>query len=235
MIFGAILAGGVGSRMRLADMPKQFLPLGNRPVIIHTLERFLECESLDKIYVGVHASWIDFMDEILDQHLCSFRDRICVVSGGADRNGTIFNIIAAIEEHFGESEDHIIVTHDSVRPFVDLRIIEKNIVAAKEYGAVDTVMPASDTIVVSENGQTISDIPNRSKLYQGQTPQSFKISLLKSLFATLTDDEKGILTDASKICVIRNYPVHMVMGSDINMKITTPGDYEIAKALVMEK
>lgn len=233
MIFGAILAGGTGSRMRIVDMPKQFLPLGEKqkPIIVHTLEKFLTCNQLDVIFVGVHPDWVGHMNDLIEKHLSHAKDRIFVVAGGSDRNGTIMNIISSIEEKYGKNNDHIIVTHDSVRPFVSLRMIEENIAAAKEYGAVDTVSPAIDTIVRSDDGKFITDIPERNKMYQGQTPQSFKISLLKELYASLSEEEKNILTDACKICVVRNHPVYLVNGSVTNMKITTPGDYKIAEAL----
>ena len=232
MVFGAILAGGIGSRMHMADMPKQFLPLGEKPVVIHTVEKFLTCNRFEQVYIGVHGDWVGYMNDLIDRYVPAQADRICVVGGGSDRNETIFNIVRAIEERFGESDEHIIVTHDSVRPFVTVRMIEENIDGAEKYGAVDTVVPAVDTIVVSEDGQVISQIPNRAKMYQGQTPQSFRISLLKEMYNSLSPEEKKVLTDACKICVVRNYPVHLVMGAVTNLKITTPGDYKIAQAMV---
>ena len=155
-----------------------------------------------------------------------------LVPGGGDRNNTIMNIASQIEKDFGESDDHIIVTHDSVRPFVTMRIIEENIDAALQYGAVDTVIEATDTIVVSEDAKIITEIPNRKKMFQGQTPQSFNLKLLKELYNDLTDEEKGILTDACKICVVRNKPVHLVRGEVSNLKITTISDYKIAQAMI---
>lgn len=232
MVFGAILAGGIGSRMHMADMPKQFLPLGDKPVVIHTVEKFLTCSRFEQVYIGVHGDWVGYMNDLIQRYVPDQADRICVVGGGSDRNETIFNIVHAIEERFGESDEHIIVTHDSVRPFVTIRMIEENIDGAEKYGAVDTVVPAVDTIVVSEDGQVISQIPNRAQMYQGQTPQSFRISLLKQMYESLSGEEKKILTDACKICVVRNYPVHLVMGAVTNLKITTPGDYKIAQAMV---
>ena len=231
MIFGAILAGGTGSRMHMADMPKQFLPLGDKPIIIHTLEKFLTCSKLDEIYIGVHPDWVSYMGDLIDKYIPD-GTKVHVVSGGSDRNETILIIVKALEEAYGENDEHIIVTHDSVRPFVSLRMIEENIEAAEKYGAVDTVTPAVDTIVVSNDGNTITDIPERNKMYQGQTPQSFKVKLLKNLYCSLSEDEKKILTDACKICVVRNYPVYLVTGSVMNMKITTPGDYKIAQAIL---
>lgn len=232
MIFGAILAGGTGSRMNIPDMPKQFLPLGDKPIIVHTLEKFLTVSRFDKVYIGVHPDWVNYMQDLAKKYVFSSIDRICIIPGGKDRNGTILNIIGDIEKNFGEDDGNIIVTHDSVRPFVTLRMIEESIDGAVEFGATDTVCAAVDTIVCSADGKTISSIPDRSQMYQGQTPQSFRISLLKNLYNSLSADEKAIMTDACKICVVREHPVHLVEGSVTNLKITTAGDYKIAQAMV---
>lgn len=96
-----------------------------------------------------------------------------MIEGGATRNDTIMNAISHIEKLYGMDEETIIVTHDSVRPFVTHRILEENIRYAKETGACDTVIPATDTIVESADHEVISNIPDRSRMYQGQTPQSF--------------------------------------------------------------
>ena len=124
------------------------------------------------------------------------------------------------------------MTHDSARPFVTLRIIEENIDAALECGACDTVVPAVDTIVESQDGEMITSIPRRDHMYQGQTPQSFNMSLLKRLYNDLTDAEKQIRTDACKICVVRGVPVRLVAGEPTNLKITMVGDYKIAQSMV---
>lgn len=230
MIFGAILAGGTGTRMGI-DKPKQFLMLGEKPIIIHTIEKFLLCERVDEVYVGIHPDWVDYTNDLLNKYSVQ-NERINLVPGGTDRNGTIFKIVDAIEEKYGENEDSIIITHDSVRPFVTNRIINDNIDAALEFGACDTVVGAVDTIVVSEDGKQISEIPNRAKMFQGQTPQSFNMSMLKRLYKELTDAEKSILTDACKICVVRDTPVKLVRGEVSNIKITTVDDMKIAKAMI---
>ena len=232
MIFGAIFAGGVGSRMNISDMPKQFLPLGDKPILVHTLEKFLLCERLDMIYIGVHPNWLLHMEDLIDKYVPERKADIRIVPGGGDRNSTIINIIETIEADHGASDEHIIVTHDSVRPFVTMRIIEENIDAALKYGACDTVVPATDTIVMSDAGETIAEIPDRSKMYQGQTPQSFNMKRLKDLYFDLSDEERNILTDACKICVVRGLPVFMVRGEVSNLKITNVSDYKIAQAMV---
>lgn len=232
MIFAGILAGGVGSRMNIADMPKQFLDLGGRPIVIHTLEKFLLNERIDEIYVGVHPSWLTHMESLVEKYIKVKREYVHIVEGGTDRNSTIMNIVDAIEAKHGASEEHYIITHDSVRPFLTSRIINDNIDAVLKYKACDTVIPATDTIVVSENGESISNIPVRDKMYQGQTPQSFQITLLRRLYEELNEAERGILTDACKIAVVRDHPVYLVQGEPSNMKLTTISDYNVAQAMV---
>ncbi|MDR1628283.1 MAG: 2-C-methyl-D-erythritol 4-phosphate cytidylyltransferase [Oscillospiraceae bacterium] len=231
MIFGAIVAGGIGTRMSISDIPKQFMMLGNKPIIIHTIEKFILCTKLDYIFVGVHKDWTAYMENLLDKYSLD-RNKVFIAEGGKDRNSTIFNIISAIEKTHGESTDHIIVTHDCVRPFVSIRIINENIDCALKYGACNTAIHSVDTIVVSEDGDSISDIPDRRRMFLGQTPQSFNMSELKKLYSELTEEEKNILTDACKIFYLRNKPVKIVAGDISNIKITTVSDYKMAQAIV---
>ena len=230
MIFAAILAGGSGTRMHISSLPKQFLPLDEKPIIIHTVEKMLTCSKFDAIYIGIHPSWVSYMNDLLDKYDID-EELVKVVVGGNNRNDTVFNIISKIDEDFGTDDSNIIVTHDAVRPFVTLRIIEDNINCALKYGACDTVVPATDTIVVSQKYDLISDIPNRSFMYQGQTPQSFNIELLKKLYGALSYADKSLLTDTCKIFVLYDVPVKLVMGEISNIKITTVYDYKIAQYL----
>lgn len=232
MIFAGILAGGVGRRMQNGDLPKQFLTLGDKPIVIHTVEAFLANSRIDKLYIGVPAVWCGYTETLIEKYIRFRREDVVVCEGGEDRNGTIMNIIDCIEAEFGCSDEHYIITHDAVRPFVSSRIINENIDAVIKHGATDTCVSAVDTIVESRDGCLISAIPERRLMYQGQTPQSFRITLLKDLYATLDEEEKKILTDACKICVIKNTPVYIVEGDVSNMKITTVPDYKMAAALL---
>ena len=215
MIFGGILAGGTGTRMNMADMPKQFLELGSKPMVIHTLEKFLLCPRMDQVYIGVHPNWVLHMEDLVEKYIGIRKENVHIVEGGHDRNETIMNIVAAIEKDYGESEEHYIITHDSVRPFVTSRILEDNIEAVQKFQVCDTVIPATDTIVVSEDGESIAEIPVRARMYQGQTPQSFQIRLLKELYESLGENEKAILTDACKMAVVRNHKVSLVKGGTV--------------------
>ena len=135
------------------------------------------------------------------------KGHITVLEGGDTRNETIMNAIAFIEREYGLDEETLIVTHDSVRPFLTERIIRENIEYGKKYGAADTAIPSTDTIVTSEDNVIISDIPDRKKMYQGQTPQTFRAKRLRELYYSLTEEEKEILTDASKIYIMKGEKV----------------------------
>ncbi len=231
-VFAAVLAGGSGTRMGNPDKPKQFWMLGDRPILSQTVEKFCVSGGFEKVIVLCPETWIRQTNDILDRYLGQFKDQIAVIAGGPERNDTIMNAITYIEENFGIDDDTIIVTHDAVRPFVTHRIIQENIEAVRNYDACDTVIPASDTIVESTDGATISSIPPRSDYYQGQTPQSFRAARLKRLFQELTEQEKAILTDACKILVLKGEQVALVRGDVSNIKITYPNDMRVARAMM---
>ena len=230
-IFGIVLAGGIGSRMGNVEKPKQFMEVGNKPIIIHTIEKFVVMPEFERVIVLSPKAWLNYTKDVIRKYVPAC-DKIDVIQGGETRNDTIMNAIAHIEKQYGLDEETIIVTHDSVRPFVTYRILEDNIRYAKEEGACDTVIPATDTIVESLNNQHITNIPDRSKMYQGQTPQSFKALKLRQIFEGLTKEEKEILTDACKILVLKGEKVHLVDGEVFNIKITYPHDLRVAEAIL---
>lgn len=233
MIYAEILAGGKGTRMGNTEMPKQFLNIGNKPTIIHTLEVFLLNSRFNKIIVVTPNQWIQHTNDLINKFIPKESiDRICVCQGGEDRNESIMSGIKYIENKFGINNDDIVVTHDAVRPFLTHRIIDENIDMAIKYGATDTVIPAFDTIVVSKNADIITDIPRRDFMYQGQTPQSFNIKRLMKLYNSLKEEEKEVLTDAAKIFVVKGEEVKLIKGEVFNIKITTPYDLKLANALV---
>lgn len=231
MIFAAILAGGIGNRMGNVEKPKQYLLLGNKPIIVHTIEKFFINDKFEKIIVLCPKPWIKHTRDLVDKYVGE-TDRVEVIEGGSVRNETIMNAVKFIEENYEIDGESVIVTHDSVRPFLTHRIIEENIEFAGKYGACDTVVPATDTIVESADGELISSIPNRECMFQGQTPQSFKILKLKELYNSLTDEEKEVLTDAAKIFVIKGENVYLVEGEVNNIKITYPYDLKVANGML---
>ena len=233
MIFAAILAGGSGSRMGATALPKQFLTLGEKPVLIHTLDPFLQIQKIDAVFVLTPPDWIDYTREQLRIFLPNAP--VDVTAGGATRNDTLLCAIRYVLARYGADEQTILLTHDAVRPFVTQKMIEENIAAVQEDGACDTVIPATDTIVRSSDGAFISDIPARSELYQGQTPQSFRLLELQRTVESLTDEETQSLTDACKIYAVRGKKVRLVAGSPSNMKITYADDLPLAEAILRER
>lgn len=231
MIYAGILAGGQGTRMGNVPMPKQFLLLNEKPILVHTIEKFILNETFTYIIIATPKEWINYTNDILKRYNIDL-PRVLVIEGGKERNDTIMNIISLIEEKDGLKNDDILVTHDAVRPFLTHRIIEENIEMGLKYGAVDTVIDAIDTIVVSEDGNYIKDIPRRETMYQGQTPQTFNIKQLKDLYAELSNEEKEILTDACKIFSIKNKKVKLVKGEMFNIKVTIPYDLQVANSII---
>ena len=235
MVFGVILAGGIGSRMGNVEKPKQYLKVGNKPIIIHTIEKFFVHEAFTKLLVLCPKQWVENTRNLVKKYLGDGAEHVVVLEGGTTRNETIMNSISYIEKEYGVDDDTLIVTHDSVRPVLTYRIIEENIKYGLEYGAVDTVISATDTIVESTDGKVITSVPDRKKMYQGQTPQTFKAKKLKELYLSLSEEEKEILTDASKIFVIKGEKVYLVEGEVFNIKITYPYDLRVAESLIQEQ
>lgn len=233
MVFGVILAGGIGSRMGNVEKPKQYMNIADKPIIIHTLEKFFINDKFERLYVLCPKQWIHHTKDLVKKYIGN-TDRIVVIQGGETRNETIMNAVARIEQEYEVDDDTIIVTHDSVRPFVTHRIIEENIHYAMKYGACDTAVPATDTIVQSDDNKIISSVPDRSKMYQGQTPQTFGLKKWKELYLSLSEEEKEILTDAAKIFVLKGEKVYLVEGEVSNIKITYPYDLRVAETLIRE-
>ncbi len=231
MVIAGIVAGGVGSRMGKVSKPKQFLEVGGKPIIIHSIERFVSSADIDKVVVGIHADWVAYLAELMRKFGVD-AEKVKLTPGGADRNDTIANIIKKADEEWGIDEDTIFVTHDAVRPFVSQNIIKENVEAAKQYGICGTVISAVDTIVQSENGEYITDMPLRSEMYQCQTPQTFKYGLFKEVYGSMTKEELDTATDVCKVFYLRGHKVHMVKGDAKNFKITYPFDLKMAEFML---
>lgn len=229
-IYGVICAGGIGTRMG-EGIPKQFLMLKEKPVIIYSVEKFIENKDIEKLIIAVAPDYISKTKEVVEQNITN-QDRVIVIEGGDERNKTIMNAIDWLEKSSLLDEETIIVTHDAARPFVSDRMISENIETAIKYGAATTAIPSTDTILSSDDGDKVNQVLDRSKLYNVQTPQSFRAKELRKLYNLLSEDEKKILTDATRIYINKGHDVKIVRGENTNMKITFPEDMEIASAIV---
>lgn len=228
MIYALILGSGIGSRMGNTTLPKQFLKIGNKPIIIHTIEQFILSTRVNKIIVVVSNDYENYLKDLFKEYKLN---NIDIVIGGSDRSSSMINGCNYILDNYIVNDNDIIITHDAVRPFVTSRIINDNIDKIKNYDAIDTVIPATDTIVEVDD-DIISNIPIRSKMFQGQTPQTFRLKELVSIYNSLSNEEKEILTDACKIYTLKNKRVGYVKGEIYNLKITTKFDLNVAHSIV---
>ena len=229
MNIALILAAGTGSRMGNADKPKQFLPIYGKPLMVHTIEAFEMNPEVDAIVISTNSEYIDDVKVMCKQYDLSKVKS--VVAGGNTRQISVYNGLKGVQE-VGAKDDDIVIIHDSARPLISQKIIADNIKACKEFGAVDTVIKASDTIVHSENGETITNIPPRKELYQGQTPQTFKMSIIMNAHEAALKNEIPNVTDDTKLVLSLGMPVHLVEGDKLNFKITTFDDLMMLKALL---
>lgn len=226
MVYAAVLAGGSGLRMG-GSLPKQFLSIGGKPVIIRSIEAFIASGSVDEIFVAVSADYLDYTRELIDKFIGN--DSITVVAGGKNRNETLLNVLHSVGKI---SDDDVMLTHDAVRPFIDKRIIDDNIAAAREYGACNTVVPAVDTILRSSDGRFIESVPVRSEIFHAQTPQSFAMKKLLSLYEKLSDEEMEKFTDSCSVFLAAGERVALVAGDRNNIKLTYPEDMERADNII---
>lgn len=231
MIYAQIMAGGIGSRMGHTERPKQFLNLAEKPIIIHTLEKFSLIPDFEKIIVSIHPKWVQYAKDLIAS---TIKDpRIVVIEGGAERNDTVMKAIQYISENCETSDEDVLVMHDAVRPFVTRRIIMDNIAKSKEYAAVDTVVSATDTIVRAKEG-IITDIPVRDEMYQGQTPQTINILAFSNFYKKMSEEQRQTLSDSAKVMLLAGYKVGIVQGEESNMKITRPYDLRISDIIARE-
>lgn len=230
MNIALIVAAGSGSRMGNADKPKQFLPIYGKPLMIHTIEAFEVHDEIDAIVVVTNEAYIDQVKVWCKQY--DLGKIKAVVAGGNSRQISVFNGLQAVKAISKDPSNDIVLIHDAARPLISQRIITDNIRICEKYDAVDTVIKASDTIVRSVNEETISDIPARNELYQGQTPQSFKLSLILDAHEYVKTHEVNNVTDDCKLVLSLGKEVRLVEGSKQNFKITTFDDLMMLKALL---
>ena len=232
MVFAGIVAGGTGSRMG-ADIPKQFLKLKGEEIILRCVRKFLDVSEIDRVYIAVHPDWKDFTKELLGTMLTSSElDRVVILEGGSDRNSSVFKIISSIEAEYQVSDNDILLTHDAVRPFVSTDIIRENISCAQKYTVCTTAVPATDTIICSNDSKVISSTLDRSVLWHAQTPQSFLLKAVRAAYDKLNDDQRSKLTDICGIFTAAGEKIHIVEGDPSNIKLTTPFDLKIAEAVL---
>ncbi len=231
MNFAAILAGGTGKRMGISDKPKQFLDLCGKPIIIHTIEKILSVSEFDFVVVAIHPDYKNYFLDMLADYSLNTTNKIIIVNGGKERIDSIQNTVNAIT-NLNSNDDDVVVICDAVRPFVSQAILKESISTAREYGACVAVVPAVDTMYKLDNDGYITECPNRSVLFNGQAPDSFRVSLLKKSLDNLSETDKLNITGTVQICMLNNHKIKTIQGDYKNIKITTLNDLKIAEGFI---
>lgn len=229
--YAVILAGGTGKRMGNVGLPKQFLEVCGVPIIILTLKNIINSNLFTKIYVTIHPDWRVYLEELITNYKLPM-NILKIVDGGKERNDSIENSLDAIKND-DVSNDDIVVIHDAVRPFITNKLLNDAVSETEKYGATVAVTPVKDTMIISENNVAIS-MPDRTKLYHGQAPDSFKFSIIYNALKSLSVLERTQITGTAQICAKKNIPVHTYQGDEKNIKITTVMDLFLAKAIFKE-
>jgi 2-C-methyl-D-erythritol 4-phosphate cytidylyltransferase len=229
-VFAILPAAGLGTRMA-GPQPKQFLALDGVPILVHSLRAFASVGRVTAIYVAVRKTEMERVQAQIAEF--GFAERVHVVEGGDTRQESVVHALDALP---AEDED-VVLVHDAVRPLIDQATIERTIDAVVEHGAAIVGLPAVDTIKQVErtaHGAIITSTIPREFIVQAQTPQGFRFGLLHRAMADATAD--GFVgTDEASVAERAGLPVAVVHGSQVNLKITQPGDLELAEFYLRQR
>jgi len=212
-----VVAGGIGSRMS-ADLPKQFLPIANDPLLFHTLRKFEN--SVDELILVMHPEWITYWNDLIAKY--SFNVKHTIVAGGQTRARSVLNGLEHVKS------DCLVAIHDAARPTVTKELIDSTFKNAEKHGACIPVIDLKDSIrEISEDGN--SKAVNRSKFKSVQTPQTFQASILKAAFEN-KDYEK--YTDDASLVEANGTPIFLIDGEEKNIKVTTATDLILVASFI---
>lgn len=227
-----LTAGGTGTRTH-QDLPKQFLNVENKPIIIYTLEAFQQHPSIDEIYVSCLDGWNTILDAYAKQFSITKLKRI--VTGGSTGQESIYNGLKAIKADHEMTKDIVVMIHDGNRPMISQDVITDNLVKQKKMGSAVSVIPTTEVVFVSRDGVESSAALNREELWRTQTPHSYRFDELWKIHNMAISD--GITNMAASCSLMQKYgyTTYFSKGSEKNIKITTVEDIEIFKALLTTK
>lgn len=219
-----ILAGGIGSRSG-EKIPKQFVEINNKPLIIYTLEKFQNCSDIDEICIVCIKEWIEFLKDKLNEF--KILKVKYIVNGGKNGLESVKNGLKAMDKL---SQNDLVLIHDAVRPFIDNESINENIRVAKKYGMALTAVDLVETLVYSEDGCYSNKIINRDNLKRILTPQTFSYGTLVELYNNSVLDS-NIFPSTFSLYMNKGLPVYCSKGSEKNIKITYPEDIQYFKKM----
>ena len=233
MNIAVIFGGGSGLRMHTKSRPKQFLDLNGKPIIIYTLELFDNHPGIDAIVVACIESWIPFLEKQLRKF--EINKVVKIVPGGESGQGSIYNGLYAAEAYIKSknvaSEDTTVLIHDGVRPLITEETITDNINKVAEVGSCTTCIPATETLVVKQHDGSL-EIPSRADSLIARAPQSFLLSDILTAHRRAIDEKKNDFIDSCTMMSHYGYRLGTIIGPMENIKITTPTDFFVLRAMV---
>lgn len=229
MNIAVIFAGGSGSRMNTKSRPKQFLEYNGKPIMIYTLELFDNSPLIDGIVVVCIESWIPFLKKMLKKF--EIEKVVRIVKGGKTGQESIFNGLEASEEYSEGIDDTIVLIHDGVRPLITEETIKDNIDKVKSEGNCITCIPAIETFIVRQEDGSLH-IPPRANSLIARAPQSFYLKDILSAHRRAKHEGKTDFIDSCTMMSHYGHKIATIIGPMENIKITTPTDYFVFKAMV---
>ncbi len=223
MVSAIIVAAGKGVRMG-PNTDKLFLEVAGRPVVAHTWQRFVEAAEVDEIVLVVREGMQKTFEKLAAQYKLNKPFRLVV--GGAERQDSVWNGLEAIKP-----ETEIVAIQDGARPCTSREIISATIAAAREMGAAVAAQPVTDTIKETQDGATISRTLDRSRLWAVQTPQAFRVEVIRRALL-IVREKKLQVTDDTAACELIGQPVRLVAGAAPNPKVTIPADLPYIELLI---
>lgn len=224
-----IFAGGVGSRMRSKDLPKQFLNLHDKPIIIHTLEVFENSSEIDAIVIACVEGWIDYLEKLVKKYNITKVKKI--VPGGETGQDSIFNGLKAAEK-IGNRDEDIVLIHDGVRPLIRTKTIHDDIVSVREHGSAITSIKVKETILIVDGNEKIVDVPNRAQSRLARAPQCFYLRDILAAHEKARKNGKHDFIDSCSMMKYYGHELYLVDGPQENIKVTTPDDFYTMRALL---
>jgi len=230
MNIAIIFAGGIGSRMKNPDLPKQFLEIDNTPILVHTIRAFQNNDEIDKIIVVMLKEYIEYTKKLMAHY--ELDKVVAIVEGGATGQESIYHGLVAASR-VSRNDSDIVLIHDGVRPIIEPDLIHRNIESVENYSSAISCSPSKETIAkIDENGCVVKTI-KRSAVWIARAPQSF---FLKDILEAHEKAQKNNEFDSTDSCTLMstysNKPLHSVETWAENIKITTPDDYYTATALI---
>lgn len=226
--FVVIFAGGTGQRMNTVSLPKQFLKVQNKEIIIHTVEHFENCNEIDGIVIVCIKEYINLLQELIKKYNISKVLRI--VPGGSCGQKSIYNGIEVVKK-FSKSDEDIVLIHDGVRPIITDEVIRNNIKCVKKHRTCVTVAKANETVLVV-GGNEIDQVVDRANCYLGRAPQSFYLKDIYEAHIKANKEGKQDFIDSAMLMQYYGFKMHVVEGPVNNIKITTPMDFYMFKAML---